>query len=141
MAYYLREVTPPGTTVALHAAGTTGYFVERPTLDVLGKSDRHIAKLPVRFFHPGHSKWDWDYVLLERRPDVIVDTSRGLERHPALAQRYWLARAPNGLQFHVRKDRVAGLRDHTLVFYPFRSKRALGWAAAVALAEVGAIEP
>ena len=94
MALYLREQTPPGTSVALHAAGTTGYFVQRPTVDVLGKSDRHIAKLPVQFFHPGHSKWDWDYVLLERQPDVIVDTSRGLESHPALAQRYFLRESP-----------------------------------------------
>ena len=68
--------TPPGRPAT---------SLQRPTLDVLGKSDRHIAKLPVRFFHPGHSKWDWDYMLLERRPDVIVDTSRGLERHPELA--------------------------------------------------------
>jgi hypothetical protein len=142
IALYLREQTPPGTSVALHAAGTTGYFVQRPTIDVLGKSDRHIAKSPVRFFHPGHSKWDWDYVLLQRQPDVIVNTSRGLERHPALANRYWLARTPDGgLQFHVRKDRLAGLRDHSLVLYPFRSRRGLGWAAAVALAEAEAISP
>jgi len=134
MALYLREQTPPGTSVALHCAGTTGYFVRRPTIDVLGKSDRHIAKLPVRFFHPGHSKWDWNYVLLERRPDVIVDTSRGLERHPELAKRYFLARTSGGLEFHVRRERVAGLRDHTLVLFGFRSRKALDWQAAVALA-------
>jgi hypothetical protein len=134
IAFYLREQTPEDTSVALHAAGTTGYFAHRPTLDVLGKSDRHIAKLPVRFFHPGHSKWDWDYILLERRPDVIVDMSRGLENHPELARRYFLARAPDGLDFHVRKERVAGLRDRALVFYGFRSREALDWQAAVALA-------
>ena len=134
MALYLREQTPPGTSLALHAAGTTGYFARRPTVDVLGKSDRHIAKLPVRFFHPGHSKWDWDYVLLERRPDVIVDMSRGLEGHPELAKRYFLARSPGGLEFHVRRERVAGLRDHALVLYAFRSRKGLAWQAAVALA-------
>jgi hypothetical protein len=141
IALYLREQTPPGTSVALHAAGTAGYYLQRPTLDVLGKSDRHIAKLPVKFFHPGHSKWDWDYMLLERRPDVIVDTSRGLERHPELTRSYFLARAPDGLQFHVRKDRVAGLRDHALVFYEFRSRRALDWPSAVALAGAEAEAP
>jgi hypothetical protein len=134
IALYLREQTPEDTSVALHAAGTAGYFVHRPTLDVLGKSDRFIAKQPVKYFHPGHSKWDWDYMLLERRPDVIVDTSRGLERHPELARRYFLARAQGGLQFHVRKERVAGLRDHALVFYGFRSRKGLDWQAAVALA-------
>jgi hypothetical protein len=141
IALYLREQTPPDTRVALHAAGTAGYYLQRPTLDVLGKSDRHIAKLPVQYFHPGHSKWDWDYILLERRPDVIVDTSRGLERHPELTRSYFLARAPDGLQFHVRKDRVAGLRDHALVFYEFRSRKALDWPSAVALAGAEAAAP
>jgi hypothetical protein len=141
IALYLREQTPAGTSVALHAAGTASYFVQRPTLDVLGKSDRHIAKQPVKYFHPGHSKWDWDYILMERRPDVIVDTSRGLERHPELTRSYFLAKAPDGLQFHVRKDRVAGLPDHRLVFYEFRSRKALGWPEAVALAGAQAEAP
>jgi hypothetical protein len=141
IALYLREQTPPDTSVALHAAGTAGYYLQRPTIDVLGKSDRHIAKLPVRFFHPGHSKWDWDYVLLERHPDVIVHTSRGLERHPELARSYFLARTQDGLEFHVRKERVAELRDHTLVFYGFRSRKPLGWPEAVALAGAEAKAP
>jgi hypothetical protein len=141
IAFYLREQTPEDTSVALHAAGTTSYFARRPTLDVLGKSDRRIAKLPVRFFHPGHSKWDWDYMLLERRPDVILDMSRGLENHPELAKRYFLARTPEGLDFHVRKERVAGLRDHALVFYGFRSRKGLDWQAAVAIAAAQAQAP
>ena len=134
IAFYLREQTPEDTSVALHAAGTTSYFAHRPTLDVLGKSDRHIAKLPVRFFHPGHSKWDWDYILLERRPDVIVDMSRGLESHPELVKRYFLARTSKGLVFHVRKERIAGLRDHDLTFFGFGARRGMDWPAAVAAA-------
>jgi hypothetical protein len=141
MAFYLREQTPPDTSVALHTAGTTGYFVQRPAIDVLGKSDRHIARLPVHVFHPGHSKWDWDYVLLERRPDVIVEVTRGLDQHPELARRYWLAMLRPGFQFHVRRDVVARLRDHRLTFYAYRSREALSWEQAVARAAAEASAP
>ncbi len=132
MGFYLREQTPPEMSIALHSAGTTAYFSERPAIDVLGKSDRQIAKLPVKFFHPGHSKWDWDYILLERRPDVITEMSRGLDNHPELASRYYLAQTPDGLQFHVRKDALARIRDHSIVLYGFRVRRGLSWDEAVA---------
>ena len=141
IAFYLRDETPPEMSVALHCAGTTAYFAERPAIDVLGKSDRHIAKLPVRVFHPGHSKWDWDYVLFERRPDVITETSRGLDNHPELGRRYYFAKTRDGLQFHVRKDAVARIRDHDLVLYEFRSRRGLTWDEAVARAEAETREP
>jgi len=72
---------------------------------------------------------------------VIVDSSRGLESHPELAKRYFLARTPGGIQFHVRKQRVAGLLDHSLVLYTFRSRRGLDWQAAVALAAAEAQAP
>jgi hypothetical protein len=134
MAFYLRRNTPPETSIALHCAGTTGYFAQRPAIDVLGKSDRHIARLPVRVFHPGHSKWDWDYVLLERRPDVITETSRGLDNHPELARSYYLARTRGGLQFHVRKDELASLGDHELELYAFRERKGMRWEEAVARA-------
>ena len=141
MGFYLREQTPPEMSVALHCAGTTAYFAQRPAIDVLGKSDRHIAKLPVQVFHPGHSKWDWDYVLFERRPDVIPETSRGLDNHPELARSYYFAKTRDGLQFHVRKDAVARFRDHDLVLYAFRSKRGLTWEEAAEHAANNTGEP
>jgi hypothetical protein len=134
IAFYLREQTPEDMSVALHCAGTTAYFARRPGIDVLGKSDRHIAKLPVVYFHPGHSKWDWDYVLFERRPDVITETSRGLVNHPELARSYYFVRAPGGLQFHLRKQAVARLRDHRVELYEFRGRKPLSWEQAVARA-------
>jgi len=141
IGFYLREQTPPEMSVALHCAGTTAYFAERPAIDVLGKSDRHIARLPVRVFHPGHSKWDWDYVLFERRPDVFTETSRGLDNHPEFVRSYFLATTPDGLRFHVRKDALARVRDHELVLYAFRSRRGLSWDEAVALAASRGPEP
>jgi hypothetical protein len=52
--------------------------------DLLGKSDRHIAREPMHVycgeppewmpvFLPGHLKWDYAYVLGQVRPDVLLD--------------------------------------------------------------------
>ncbi len=71
----LRESTPPDLRIAVAAAGATPYFSGKPTEDLLGKNDRHIAKLALRgVFSPGHDKWDYRYSLGERRADLIVET-------------------------------------------------------------------
>ena len=109
-ARYLRERTRPDTSVALHWAGVTGYFAERPAIDVLGRCDRHIARLRVDRFLPGHSKWDWPYVLRERRPDVFTEATRGLLDLPEFRAEYFQARG-DGLAFFVRRDALAKLLD------------------------------
>jgi hypothetical protein len=109
-AVYLREHTRPDTSVALHWAGVTGYFAERPAVDVLGRCDRHIAKLRVDRFLPGHSKWDWPYVLREQRPDVFVEVSRGLLDLPEFRSEYFEARG-DGLAFFLRRESLAKLLD------------------------------
>lgn len=87
-AAYVADVTDRDTVLGVYWAGTVVYFAERPAVDLLGKSDRHIAKLEVPRFSPGHSKWDWDYVLHTRRPDVLFMTRRGLAQHPDFARLY-----------------------------------------------------
>ena len=110
-ARYLRAHTLPDTSVAVHWAGVLPYFAERPALDVLGRADRHIARLHVERFFPGHAKWDWDYVLGVRRPDVILQLSRGLGEHPLLRQRYLLVEAPGAIEFHLRRTAIPRLAD------------------------------
>lgn len=63
----------PGATLAVDAAGKIPYFSELVTIDMLGLNDRHIGKMKVQseYFHPGHSKFDADYVL-GRKPDLIA---------------------------------------------------------------------
>lgn len=71
----IRETTPPTLRMAVAAAGATPYFAQRPTEDLLGKNDRHVAKLAPRgVFSPGHDKWDYEYSLAERKSDLIVET-------------------------------------------------------------------
>jgi peptidoglycan/LPS O-acetylase OafA/YrhL len=71
----IRETTPKSLRMAVAAAGATPYFAQRPTEDLLGKNDRHVAKLAPRgVFSPGHDKWDYEYSLAERKSDLIVET-------------------------------------------------------------------
>lgn len=69
----LRQACDPTALVADFWAGATPYFSELPTIDMLGKTDRWIARRPAwkPGGIPGHDKFDFDYVF-RRRPDAIV---------------------------------------------------------------------
>jgi hypothetical protein len=99
---FLREHTRPPTTVALFFAGIPAFFGERVAIDVLGRSDAHIAKLEVERFLPGHSKTDWDYVL-ERKPSIFLRDGGGLAEHPEFRFGYVLRKLPTGEPFWVRR--------------------------------------
>lgn len=68
--------TPGNASVADHRVGTSFYFSERRGIDLLGKCDRHIARLPALRFsedtRPGHNKFDLDYSLGVLKPDLVV---------------------------------------------------------------------
>ena len=112
-ALYFRDFTFPSTSIAVHWGGALPYFSQRPAIDVLGKSDRHIAKLVVDRFTPGHSKWDWDYVMNERKPDIIDIPTRGLEGHAAFREHYYYVgtREKGGVGFYIRKSSLDKLTD------------------------------
>jgi hypothetical protein len=117
-ATYLRTQTRADTTVAVHWAGVGPYFAERTSIDVLGRSDRHIGHLRVDRFIPGHSKWDWDYVVGELRPDLIDSTSRGLSEHADFLRHYAVARIGPQAQLFVRRDSVDKLLDPDVEVLP-----------------------
>ncbi len=70
----LARVTTPETTIAVVLAGSIVYFADRPAVDLLGKSDPHIAHGdPVRHgFVPGHVKYDHAWSLGRLRPDLVT---------------------------------------------------------------------
>lgn len=74
----LGEVTPRGTTVAVAWAGAIPYFARRDAVDLLGKSDRTIARSPRQPvpFQPGHDKWDYDHSVGRLRPQVVAQLVR-----------------------------------------------------------------
>ena len=115
---FLHDHTSSDTSVALHWAGLPIYFGERRGIDVLGMSDRHIAKLAVPRFRPGHSKWDWNYVINERRPDILLRSSRGVLENLDFRENYYVVDTPLlPDRFMVRKDSVGKLRGKQFRFY------------------------
>lgn len=73
MGKWIARHTPEAAVVAVGAAGRIPFYSDRPTIDMLGLTDVHIAHLPMELGTgiPGHEKYDTGYVL-ERRPDYIV---------------------------------------------------------------------
>lgn len=111
-AYLLRNVTRPTAKIALVWAGIVPYYADRQTVDISGKNDRYIGRLPMHrspsspeyaWFLPGHLKWDYAHSLGRLRPDVAfqVDYPPG-EARPYLAEHYRLAEL-GGFEFHLRR--------------------------------------
>ena len=71
-----RRATTPDAVIAFGAAGSAAYFSDRRSVDMLGKSDAHIAHEPPRspVFTPGHDKYDFEYSLGRLKPDLVAPT-------------------------------------------------------------------
>jgi hypothetical protein len=76
---YIASHWPTGSLIALNVAGALPYYdTNYRYIDMLGLSDRHIARRKVPRVQPelgqvavGHLKGDGDYVL-SRRPDYVI---------------------------------------------------------------------
>jgi hypothetical protein len=71
---WLKENVPPGTWIAVDAAGQVPYFSELPTIDMFGINDLHIGRMPVANLGsgtPGHEKFDLGYIIA-RAPKYVV---------------------------------------------------------------------
>jgi hypothetical protein len=101
-----RAATDPRATIAVVLAGNGPYFSHRRTIDILGKSDRHIARLRVPgsgYFRPGHNKSDLDYSIHRLRPDLVdLGSSIFSPTHAMRFKRWGYEPLPNGML--VRTD-------------------------------------
>jgi len=82
----LARYADPQGSVAVAAAGAVPYYSGLRGIDVLGKSDRYIARLPGDGFDgqtvtPGHNKYDLHYSIEKLLPDAIYDAV-SLSRRP-----------------------------------------------------------
>jgi arabinofuranosyltransferase len=106
LAEWLTKHSDPSTTVAVHWGGIQPYFSDRNAFDVLGKTDKHIAHLTVDRYEPGHSKWDWPYVVETLKPDLFDGETRGLAALPAFRQSYCEVKVPGEpqLTLYLRRE-------------------------------------
>jgi hypothetical protein len=84
----IEKIAGSDASVAVGYAGVLPYFSKRRCIDLLGKCDAHIARLPAHVEIPraGHNKYDLEYSLTTYKPDIIlhvVDT-----RVPECSQNY-----------------------------------------------------
>ncbi|MEN8161330.1 MAG: hypothetical protein ABFS41_14770 [Myxococcota bacterium] len=116
--------------VAVDAAGALPFYSRLPSLDMLGLTDRHIAKNPPKTLGEGmlaHELGDGRYVL-DREPDLVVfntpiggarpnwRSGRQMLRDPRFRRDYRLVTFAMGeggkltSQMYVRLDGVVGIR-------------------------------
>ncbi len=106
----LRASTEPDFRIAVAAAGATPYFAQRPTEDLLGKNDRHVAKLAPRgVFSPGHDKWDYGYSLGERNAQLVVEAVDVNEADEKYMASLGFEELPNGMR--LRGDAKVARKD------------------------------
>lgn len=116
LAVALGRVCKPEARLGLIAAGVIGYYSDNEIVDFLGKTDRHIARLPpdLRFgFHglstvPGHNKYDLDYSIVQLRPDYVQVDNWGrqsvhafVDGHYQRAGKLWLLRGSPNIRWDV----------------------------------------
>ncbi|MFC1541841.1 hypothetical protein ACFL50_05255 [Candidatus Latescibacterota bacterium] len=81
-ANLVKKITTPEARIAVTWAGIIPYFSERYTVDMLGKTDKTIARLNMRlapenenkytYFLPGHLKYDYEHSLIAKKPDIVL---------------------------------------------------------------------
>ncbi len=82
----LGRAFPPNTTLAAVPIGALGYYSNLPVIDMVGLTDRTVARAPVANLGAGwagHEKHDGPYVV-SRRPEVILLGNVYVDTRPEL---------------------------------------------------------
>ena len=77
----LRKFADPDVTIAVSWAGLVPYYSGCHTIDLLGKCDAHIARLPAQpdSRWAGHTKFDLAYSLDTYKPDIVLHALPNIE--------------------------------------------------------------
>ncbi len=80
----LKKALPADSTLGVTFAGSLCYYSRLRCVDLLGKSDRRIARMPAveSVFYPGHNKYDLDYSLNVLAPDYVDATRHDVDLAP-----------------------------------------------------------
>jgi hypothetical protein len=84
----IRKNTSPAARVAETAIGSTLYFSQRRGIDLLGKCDPYVARIPTTMSgaKAGHNRFDFDYSLGVLKPDIVVNPISRDEKDGARSQ-------------------------------------------------------
>ena len=126
----IKKFTKPQAVIAVITAGNIPYFSERNAVDLLGKSDKVIARSKMHTsltldeltygFRPGHTKWDYAYSINQLKPDIIAQTLvefNDEEAAPYLQGQYRLIKVNDNPYYllnnspHILWDKVEEIRD------------------------------
>ncbi len=82
LASRVQQVTDKDARIMVGGGGVTPYFSDRFSIELLGKTDRTVARENGKeivggslwqSFLPGHFKWDYHHSIAEMKPDLILD--------------------------------------------------------------------
>ena len=119
------KVEHPDLIIASSPIGAIGYYSEAYIIDMMGLTNRHIAKHGKKFMGaPGHERWDIEYVL-NQKPHIIYAGGSTLlldgTRKPSLGEHtseeiyqqiwndYENIYIPGLDEFWLRKDLIANI--------------------------------
>lgn len=96
VALATNEILTKKATLAVFASGTTPYFSNLKTIDMLGKSDKKIARLSPDISGaiawagmrsvPGHNKYDLQYSIVDLQPTYVQSFQWGQDNLTDYAQ-------------------------------------------------------
>lgn len=118
------EIFPSDTSVALIPIGAFGYCSRLPIVDLVGLTDKVIARTPTDLSksQPGHGRFNNAYVLREKKPKLIMLQIRQV-KEPLPA---WLYRRPGTLIHLAANDLVRELSAHYRDDYAFHRVKLTG---------------
>ncbi len=93
----LREEAPVDSKVAVVWAGALPYFSRLYTVDLLGKTDKVIARSRPHSMGWGHNKWNYAYSVGVLKPDYIIELWYPNDEDIGLIRKLGYVRERNGM--------------------------------------------
>jgi hypothetical protein len=126
--HLIERYSQPEARIAVFAAGAAGYFSRRYAIDMLGKTDREIARVPPRVGPPlGHDRFDME-ISLGKRPDFVLSSSRAVPLEDfAAALKYQYGDEPTDYRYALLTNRifVKHFQRHLVPFDYFTQNNAI----------------
>ena len=98
----LREGAPLDSRVAVVWAGALPYFSRLYSIDLLGKSDKVIARSKPHNMATGHNKWNYEHSVGVLKPDYIVELWHPTQADIAYISRLGYSQKPGGIYIRNR---------------------------------------